>query len=105
LDLYYLILGLVCTGIGIFDFIRSIVYRIDLRGFFKDADIIEAKENECFKLQLYASVVGAIMVVSLGIITVMYREDSAIFIAWMSMFYVFIHFGAKLVANLKGYIQ
>jgi len=95
----------VCTGFGIFDLIRSIVRRSELKGFLKDEEIIEGKEKDCFKLQLYSSVLGAIVVISLGIITVIYRENSGIFIAWMSILYMLIHFAAKSVSKRRGYIE
>ncbi|ABR48406.1 hypothetical protein Amet_2248 [Alkaliphilus metalliredigens QYMF] len=96
--------GVFLIFIGLCYLIYSIIFRSKVTLYFKDIKVIEGKEEEYLKLQLYFSFINSLMVVSIGIIITMYNLDTP-YIVLTPLIVHLVNFAMKLTSKQKGYVE
>lgn len=97
-------LGIFLIALGMFYLIYSIMFRNKATIYFKSMKIIKEKENEYLKLQLYFSILNALIIIVIGIIVVIYNLNNAYVIASPLILHL-VNFIMKIISKRKGYVE
>ncbi|NLY45050.1 MAG: hypothetical protein GX053_03545 [Tissierella sp.] len=97
-------LEIFAIAFGIFYLIYSIKFRNRPTVYFRDTKIVKGKEAKYLKIQLYLSILIALIFIAVGI-TVAKNDLDGIYIILTPLILHFINFMIKIISRIKGYVE
>lgn len=97
-------LGLFLIAMGMVYLIYSIMFRNKATMYFRSMRIIKEQENEYLKLQLYFSILNAVIFIVIGILVCIYNLDNIYIIASPLILHL-VNYIMKTISKINGYVE
>jgi hypothetical protein len=98
------ILGVAFILFGILYLVYSIMFRNKTTIYFKNVNVIQEKENEYFKYQLYFGILNSIVMMFIGSVIIICNLET-LYIVLSPLLFHLVNLIMKSLCKAKGYIK
>lgn len=96
--------GILMTAFGVFYLYYSIMFRTKITYYFRKINVVEGKEENFLKIQLYFSIFNSFIAIVAGIYTIMYNPNPPLTLLVPGIIHFLNHI-AKERSRVDGYIE